>query len=87
MQTCYVIKTNGFCVSIITLIAALLHKLLMSNFAFFFSFCAFVFRTTCCDLFNINLSKLVSWLMLAFVHCREVPILFQKVTFCLNFLS
>ncbi|XP_059463278.1 separase isoform X5 [Corylus avellana] len=37
-------------------------------------------RTTCCDLFNIHLPKLVSWLMLAFVLCREVPVLLQKVS-------
>ncbi|GMY05223.1 separase isoform X2 [Fagus crenata] len=35
-------------------------------------------RTSCCDLFDIHLPKLVSWLKLAFVLCREVPILFQK---------
>ncbi|KAF3975524.1 hypothetical protein CMV_001236 [Castanea mollissima] len=37
-------------------------------------------RTSCCDLFDIHLPKIVSWLMLAFVLCREVPILFQKVS-------
>uniref|UniRef100_A0A2N9IGR6 separase n=1 Tax=Fagus sylvatica TaxID=28930 RepID=A0A2N9IGR6_FAGSY len=37
-------------------------------------------RTSCCDLFDIHLPKLVSWLKLAFVLCREVPILFQKVS-------
>ncbi|KAK7839536.1 separase [Quercus suber] len=37
-------------------------------------------RTSCCDLFDIHLPKLVSWLMLAFVLCSEVPILFQKVS-------
>ncbi|KAG6652968.1 separase isoform X5 [Carya illinoinensis] len=37
-------------------------------------------RTACCDLCNIHISKLVSWLMLAFVLCREVPLLFEKVS-------
>nr|XP_011462140.1 PREDICTED: separase [Fragaria vesca subsp. vesca] len=32
------------------------------------------------DLPHIHLPKLVSWLMLAFVLCREVPVLFQKVS-------
>ncbi|WCJ18437.1 hypothetical protein M5689_000788 [Euphorbia peplus] len=37
-------------------------------------------RTTCCDLSSVQLEKIVSWLMLAFVLCREIPILFQKVS-------
>ncbi|XP_020873224.1 separase isoform X2 [Arabidopsis lyrata subsp. lyrata] len=37
-------------------------------------------RSICCDLFHIPFTKLVSWLMLAFVLSREVPILFQKVS-------
>ncbi|TQD99952.1 hypothetical protein C1H46_014456 [Malus baccata] len=32
------------------------------------------------DLPHIHLPKLVSWLMLAFVLCRNVPVLFQKVS-------
>ncbi|CAE6181743.1 unnamed protein product [Arabidopsis arenosa] len=37
-------------------------------------------RSICCDLFHIPFTKLVSWLMLAFVLSRAVPILFQKVS-------
>ncbi|KAJ4717002.1 putative Separase [Melia azedarach] len=37
-------------------------------------------RKSCCELSNIQLQQLVSWLMLAFVLCCEVPILFQKVS-------
>ncbi|XP_038681739.1 separase isoform X2 [Tripterygium wilfordii] len=37
-------------------------------------------RENCCGLSNIQLPKVVSWLKLAFVLCREVPILFQKVS-------
>ncbi|XP_044490537.1 separase-like isoform X4 [Mangifera indica] len=37
-------------------------------------------RHSCCDLSNIQLQKIVPWLMIAFVLCREVPILFQKVS-------
>ncbi|KAL9818505.1 Separase [Arabidopsis thaliana] len=37
-------------------------------------------RSICCDLFHIPFTKLVSWLMLAFVLSGEVPILFQKVS-------
>ncbi|XP_010448796.1 PREDICTED: separase isoform X2 [Camelina sativa] len=37
-------------------------------------------RSICCDLSHIPFTKLVSWLMLAFVLSREVPILFQKVS-------
>ncbi|XP_065870788.1 separase isoform X2 [Euphorbia lathyris] len=37
-------------------------------------------RTTCCDLSSVQLEKIVSWLMLAFVLCREIPVLFQKVS-------
>ncbi|VVB12005.1 unnamed protein product, partial [Arabis nemorensis] len=37
-------------------------------------------RSICCDLSDIPFTKLVSWLMLAFVLSREVPILFQKVS-------
>ncbi|EOA19088.1 hypothetical protein CARUB_v10007755mg [Capsella rubella] len=37
-------------------------------------------RSICCDLFHIPFTKLVSWLMLAFVLSREVPVLFQKVS-------
>ncbi|XP_021889373.1 separase isoform X3 [Carica papaya] len=37
-------------------------------------------RTTCCNVFNIELEKVAGWLMLAFVLCREVPMLFQKVS-------
>lgn len=36
-------------------------------------------RSVCCDLSCIQLPKLVTWLMLAFVLCREVPMLSQKV--------
>ncbi|XWS62549.1 hypothetical protein CRYUN_Cryun06bG0020800 [Craigia yunnanensis] len=35
-------------------------------------------RIVCCDLSNVQLSKIVHWLKLAFVLCREVPVLFQK---------
>lgn len=46
----------------------------------FFSFWIFTFtRIICSDLPRIELPKLVSWLMLAFVLCRDVPVLFQKV--------
>ncbi|OMO79929.1 Peptidase C50, separase [Corchorus capsularis] len=34
----------------------------------------------CCNLSNVPLSKVVHWLKLAFVLCREVPLLFQKVS-------
>ncbi|KAL1201644.1 Separase [Cardamine amara subsp. amara] len=37
-------------------------------------------KSICCDLIHIPFTKLVSWLMLAFVLSREVPILFQKVS-------
>ncbi|XP_017971181.1 PREDICTED: separase isoform X2 [Theobroma cacao] len=37
-------------------------------------------RAVCCDLSNVQLSKTVHWLKLAFVLCREVPVLFQKVS-------
>ncbi|XP_022748574.1 separase isoform X3 [Durio zibethinus] len=37
-------------------------------------------RIVCCDLSNVQLSKIVHWLKLAFVLCREVPVLFQKVS-------
>ncbi|XP_059648132.1 separase [Cornus florida] len=37
-------------------------------------------RINCCDLSNIQIQRIVSWLMLSFVLCREVPILFQKVS-------
>ncbi|XP_057978228.1 separase isoform X2 [Malania oleifera] len=37
-------------------------------------------RISCCGLAGIQLQRMVSWLMLAFVLCREVPILFQKVS-------
>ncbi|KAG8650212.1 hypothetical protein MANES_07G013200v8 [Manihot esculenta] len=37
-------------------------------------------RNICCDLSHVQLPKIVSCLMLAFVLCREVPILFQKVS-------
>ncbi|CAH2078208.1 unnamed protein product [Thlaspi arvense] len=47
-------------------------------------------RSICCDLSNIPFTKLVSWLMLAFILSREVPIVFQKVSrllACLYLLS
>ncbi|XP_024005725.1 separase isoform X2 [Eutrema salsugineum] len=47
-------------------------------------------RSICCDLSHIPFTKLVSWLMLAFILSREVPILFQKVSrllACLYLLS
>ncbi|KAA8545541.1 hypothetical protein F0562_020325 [Nyssa sinensis] len=37
-------------------------------------------RSNCCDLSNIQIQRIVSWLMLAFTLCREVPALFQKVS-------
>ncbi|KAI9176721.1 hypothetical protein LWI28_006369 [Acer negundo] len=37
-------------------------------------------RKSCCDLLQIQLQKIVSLLKLAFVLCREVPVLFQKVS-------
>ncbi|PON35191.1 Peptidase C50, separase [Trema orientale] len=37
-------------------------------------------RIICCYLSHMSLVKLVAWLMLAFVLCREVPVLFQKVS-------
>lgn len=36
-------------------------------------------RSICCDLSNVPFTKLVSWLKLAFILSREVPIVFQKV--------
>ncbi|KAJ0263460.1 Separase [Hirschfeldia incana] len=37
-------------------------------------------RSICCDLSHIPFTKLVSWLTLAFILSREVPIVFQKVS-------
>ncbi|VVB07682.1 unnamed protein product [Arabis nemorensis] len=37
-------------------------------------------RSICCDLSHIPSQKLVSWLTLAFVLSREVPILYQKIS-------
>uniref|UniRef100_A0A1J3F8L7 separase n=1 Tax=Noccaea caerulescens TaxID=107243 RepID=A0A1J3F8L7_NOCCA len=37
-------------------------------------------RSICCDLSHIPFTKLVSWLILAFILSREVPIVFQKVS-------
>ncbi|KAI3912246.1 hypothetical protein MKW98_012057 [Papaver atlanticum] len=37
-------------------------------------------RINCCGLSCIQIPKIVSWLMQAFVLCREVPLLFQKVS-------
>lgn len=36
--------------------------------------------TICCDLYHVQVSKIVSWLMLAFVLCRQVPAVLQKVS-------
>ncbi|CAN8325640.1 unnamed protein product [Cochlearia groenlandica] len=36
--------------------------------------------TICCDLSHIPFTKLFSWLILAFIRSREVPIVFQKVS-------
>ncbi|GMH28096.1 hypothetical protein Nepgr_029939 [Nepenthes gracilis] len=36
-------------------------------------------RISCCDLCCIDISKIVSMLVVSFVLCREVPLLFQKV--------
>ncbi|CAL8997984.1 unnamed protein product [Prunus brigantina] len=44
------------------------------------SYCSKETRIICSDLPRIELPKLVSWLMLAFVLCRDVPVLFQKVS-------
>ncbi|KAM1392417.1 hypothetical protein ACFX2I_019995 [Malus domestica] len=44
------------------------------------SYCSKETRSMCSDLPHIQLPKLVSWLMLAFVLCRDVPVLFQKVS-------
>ncbi|GFY89325.1 separase [Actinidia rufa] len=35
-------------------------------------------RINCCDMNHIQTSRIISWLMLAFILCREVPILVQK---------
>ncbi|KAF9685049.1 hypothetical protein SADUNF_Sadunf03G0013900 [Salix dunnii] len=35
----------------------------------------------CCDLYHVQVPKIVSWLMLAFVLCRQVPAVLQKVGF------
>ncbi|XP_010245919.1 PREDICTED: separase isoform X3 [Nelumbo nucifera] len=35
-------------------------------------------RVTCCDMSQIQISRIVSWLMQAFILCRELPLLFQK---------
>ncbi|XP_052179939.1 separase isoform X3 [Diospyros lotus] len=37
-------------------------------------------RINCCDMVHIQISRVVSWLQLAFVLCRDVPILVQKVS-------
>ncbi|XP_057494488.1 LOW QUALITY PROTEIN: separase-like [Actinidia eriantha] len=37
-------------------------------------------RINCCDMNHIQTSRIISWLMLAFILCREVPILVQKVS-------
>ncbi|KAI3841547.1 hypothetical protein MKX03_023861 [Papaver bracteatum] len=37
-------------------------------------------RINCCGLSCIQIPKIASWLMQAFVLCREVPLLFQKVS-------
>ncbi|XP_057465962.1 LOW QUALITY PROTEIN: separase-like [Actinidia eriantha] len=37
-------------------------------------------RINCCDMDNIQISRIISWLMLAFILCREVPHLVQKVS-------
>ncbi|KAF6164599.1 hypothetical protein GIB67_032827 [Kingdonia uniflora] len=37
-------------------------------------------RNTCCDLSRIQISTIIAWLMQAFVLCRELPSLFQKVS-------
>ncbi|KAL7205879.1 hypothetical protein ACSBR2_018738 [Camellia fascicularis] len=37
-------------------------------------------RINCCDLTHIQIPRLISLLMLAFVLCREVPVLVQKVS-------
>ncbi|KAJ4836891.1 hypothetical protein Tsubulata_046816 [Turnera subulata] len=38
----------------------------------------------CCVLSHVPLQQIVSWLKLAFVRCREVPTLFQKVSTLLS---
>ena len=45
---------------------------------FFYDLLLFT-RIDCCDFSRMSIVKLVVWLMLAFVLCREAPILFQKV--------
>ncbi|XAR49404.1 Separase [Bertholletia excelsa] len=35
-------------------------------------------RTNCCDLTHVQISRIMSWLMFAFVLCREVPILYKR---------
>uniref|UniRef100_A0A7N0RG04 separase n=1 Tax=Kalanchoe fedtschenkoi TaxID=63787 RepID=A0A7N0RG04_KALFE len=37
-------------------------------------------RDNCCDVFQIGYPRILSWLRLAFVLCREVPSLFEKVS-------
>ncbi|XP_043718262.1 separase-like isoform X1 [Telopea speciosissima] len=37
-------------------------------------------RAGCCDLSRIPVSRVVSWLLQAFILCRELPSLFQKVS-------
>ncbi|KAF8411822.1 hypothetical protein HHK36_004381 [Tetracentron sinense] len=37
-------------------------------------------RTACCDLSRIQIPKIVSLLLQAFILCRELPLLFQKVS-------
>ncbi|KAG0485033.1 hypothetical protein HPP92_009112 [Vanilla planifolia] len=34
----------------------------------------------CCSLFNVQMHDIISWLLGAFILCREIPILFQKVS-------
>ncbi|XP_051146436.1 separase isoform X2 [Andrographis paniculata] len=37
-------------------------------------------RNSCCELSGIGTEKIISWLKTSFVLCREVPVLFQKVS-------
>ncbi|KAG8368750.1 hypothetical protein BUALT_Bualt15G0078400 [Buddleja alternifolia] len=37
-------------------------------------------RNICCELSSIGTKRIVSWLKLAFILCREVPLLFQKIS-------
>ncbi|XP_020573851.1 separase-like [Phalaenopsis equestris] len=36
--------------------------------------------TKCCSLSNVHMQDIISWLLMAFILCRQIPSLFQKVS-------